>query len=96
MTVKVTKFDVVDYLKTKEDIARYLEAVIEENSSNLFVKAMEDIAKKKGMNKISKEIGVTRESLYKSLDGKTKVSFDTIYKILDVLGLKLSIVPKNC
>ena len=36
-------------------------------------------------------MGVGRESLYKSLSGTTKPRFETIYKILLALGLRLSI-----
>lgn len=93
--VNITKYDVIDYLKTEQDIASFLEAIIEENEPNLLIKAIGDVARARSINKISKDIGVNRESLYKSLNGETRVSFKTIYKVLDNLGLKINIVPKN-
>jgi probable addiction module antidote protein len=92
---KTTKFDVVDYLKTEGDIAGYLSAILEEGDPDLLVRAIGDIARARSINKISKSIGVNRESLYKSLSGSVKVNFDTIYKVIDSLGFKISILPKN-
>jgi probable addiction module antidote protein len=92
---KTTKFDVVDYLKTEEDIVGYLSAILEENSPTLLVRAIGDIARARSINKISKNIGVNRESLYKSLSGKTKVSFDTIFRVVNSLGFKIDIIPQK-
>lgn len=91
----ISKFNVADYLETEQAMAEYLEMVLEENDPSLLIKAIGDISKAKSINEISKNIGVNRESLYKSLSGNTKVSFNTIYQILNTLGLKLSITPKT-
>jgi probable addiction module antidote protein len=40
-------------------------------------------------------MGVSRESLYKSLSGKTKPQFGTIMEAIDKLGLKIVFQPKN-
>ena len=45
--VKTTKWDVVDYLKTGEDMAAYLEAAMEDGNPALIAKATEDIARAK-------------------------------------------------
>jgi probable addiction module antidote protein len=92
---KTTKFDVADHLKTEDDINGYLSAVLEENNPNLLIKAIGDIAKARSINKISKDIGVNREGLYKSLSGKIKVNFETVYKVVDNLGFKMLILPKR-
>lgn len=60
-------FDVVDYLKTDADIAEYLTVVLEDGDPALFVAAIGDIARAKGMSDIAKKSGVTRESLYRAL-----------------------------
>lgn len=93
--LEIKKFDAADYLKTEEDIAEYLRVVLEEKNPDLIIKAIGDIARAKSMNKISKDVGVNRESLYKSLSGEVGVNFKTIYNVLDALGLKLAIIPKN-
>ena len=47
------------------------------------------------MNELAKKMGVTREGLYKSLNGSTKPRFETICKALNALGFQLSIKSLN-
>ena len=44
-TIKLTKWDAVDHLKTEEDMALYLEACLEENDPALLAAALGDIAR---------------------------------------------------
>ena len=78
-------------LKTDEDIFNYIKAVIQESEPENIIKAIQEVAKIKGYNNLAEKMGVGRESLYKSLSGATKPRFETIYKILLALGLRLSI-----
>jgi len=90
MKIKTTKkWDVVDFLKTEEDMAAYLEAALEENDSTLVAAALGDIARAKGMTHIAKRAGLGRESLYKALSLDGNPEFSTILKIVSALGLKL-------
>ena len=90
MKIKTTKkWDVVDFLKTEEDMAAYLEAALEENDSTLVAAALGDIARAKGMTHIAKGAGLGRESLYKALSLDGNPEFSTILKIVSALGLKL-------
>ena len=52
-----------------------------------------DMTKAKGMGQITKEAGVGRESLYKSLDRNVNPSFHTIMKVVHALGGRLTIQP---
>jgi len=88
-----SKFDVVDYLKTEKDIAGYLSAVLEDGDPALFVAAIGDIAKAKGMTEIAKKSGVTRESLYRALKIEARPRFETVAKVVHALGMKLSVHP---
>lgn len=85
------KFDVVDYLKTEKDIATYLSAVLEDGDPALFVAAIGDIARAKGMTEIAKKSGVTRESLYRALKVEARPRFETVTRVVQALGMKLSI-----
>jgi probable addiction module antidote protein len=86
-----SKFDVVDYLKTDADIAGYLTAVLEDGDPALFVAAIGDIAKAKGMTEIAKKSGVTRESLYRALKVEARPRFETVARVIQALGMKLSV-----
>ena len=85
------KFDVVDYLKTEKDIAGYLNAVLEDGDPALFVAAIGDISRAKGMSAIAKKSGVTRESLYRALKIEARPRFETVAKVIHALGMKLSV-----
>ena len=55
--------------------------------------AIGDVTKAKGMGQITKEAGVGRESLYKSLDRNGNPSFQAIMKVVHALGGRLTIQP---
>ena len=90
-----TKFDIQDFLKTKEEVIEYLKASIEEDTPKEFLKSISNVLKSEGYAKITKKIGVTREGLYKGFSRKSKPKFETIYKTIDSLGLKFDIVSKK-
>lgn len=92
---QITEWNVLDYLKTEKDIANYLQAALEENDIEFFLVALGDVAKARSINKIAKEIGVGRESLYKSLSGARRPNVETVFKAIDALGLKVSFIPKD-
>lgn len=93
--LKLSKWDIVDCLDSEEAIAAYIDAALEENDPAYLIKAMNNIARARGVNELAKKMGVTREGLYKSFDGTTKPRFETIAKALDALGLRLQAVPKT-
>ena len=92
--IKVSDWNVLDYLDNEEAIAAYLQAAVAENDPQSLILAIGDIARARGINKMAADMGVNRESLYKSLNGKTKPQFETIYNAIDKLGLEMSFRPK--
>jgi len=92
--VKTTVWDMADHINTKEDVAAYLEAALEENDTALLLAVIGDIARSKGMAQIAKELNLARESLYRSLSQDGNPSFSTIVKVLDNLGFQLSVRQK--
>lgn len=88
-----TKFDIADYLDNKEMIAEYLNTVLEEGNSSDIIVAIGHIAKAVGMSKIAEETGMSRPSLYKALSEDSKPQFETIMKVLRVIGGQLNVKP---
>ena len=84
-------YDVVEHLRTREDMAAYLEASIEEsNGDAAFVaKALGDIARARGIAQVARNTGLSRESLYKALSGERVPTFDTVLRVVGALGLTL-------
>lgn len=89
--VKVSNFEITDFIKSKKDMNSYLDYLAEEDDPALLLSVINELSRKKGMSKIAKETGLARESLYKSLSENGNPSFYSIYKILRSLGLSLSI-----
>lgn len=84
-------FDAADYLKTDQDCAEYLSVVLEDGDPALVAAALGDVAKARGMSQVARESGLTREGLYKALSSQGNPSFATVMKVLQALGLKVSI-----
>ena len=80
-------------LKSEEDMAAYLAAALEEDDPAVFVAALGDIARAKGMTQIARETGLGRESLYKALSADGNPEFSTGMKVVRSLGLKLHASP---
>jgi probable addiction module antidote protein len=93
--IKTTPFDVADYLDSEEMIAEYLSVILEEDDPDLFVRALGDIARARGMTQIAKETGLGRESLYKALKSGSNLRYQTVQKVLKALGIKLTAEPMN-
>ena len=88
-------FDAAEYLKTDEDMALYLDAIIEESNGDprMIAIALGDIARAKGMTQIAKATGLARENLYKALSADGNPEFSTVMKVITALGIKLHAAP---
>ena len=93
MALETTKWDVVDHLKTDEDIVYFLEAVFEDGDPALITAALGDVARAKGMTQLAKDTGLAREALYRSLSAEGKPEFTTVLKVMRAFGLRLAAVP---
>jgi probable addiction module antidote protein len=68
MAIERRRWDSANYLKTKQDIAHYLDAVLEDGDDTELLKdALGAVARSQGMTEIAKEAGLSRSSLYKAL-----------------------------
>ena len=94
---KTSKYDVAEHLHTSKEMAAYLEACMEEADGDaaFIAKALGDIARAKGMTKVARDAGLSRESLYKALSGERSPEFGTILRVVDALGLKLHAQPAH-
>jgi probable addiction module antidote protein len=93
--LKTTKFDVIDYLKTEKDFEEYLAVALEEKDYKFLPVALADIARaRKAMTNAAKAAGVSRTTLYHSLSEAGRPAFETVAKVADSLGYKITLVPK--
>jgi probable addiction module antidote protein len=90
-----TKYDISDYLDSKEMIAEYLNAVLEEGDNADLIVALGHVAKAIGMSKIAEETGMSRPSLYKAFSEGAKPQFGTIMKVLKAVGGQIKMNPSS-
>ncbi|MDR0308814.1 MAG: putative addiction module antidote protein [Coriobacteriales bacterium] len=89
MTEKIKDFDVTKYLETEEDIAYYIEAVMDEDPALLPVALREVARLHGGMTDLARRTGLSRESLYRSLKDGSDPRYSTICKITAAYGVPL-------
>lgn len=88
---KFAPFNAAKYLDNEEVIAEYLAAALEDPNPEVFMMAVSDVAKARGIAKIAKDSGLGRESLYKALAPGAKPRFETVRKLVDALGVRWTV-----
>ncbi len=90
---KFAPFDAADYLDDEETIAEYITAALEDPNPDVFLAAVRDVARARGMAQLAQDAGLGRESLYKALAPGAKPRYDTVLRLLHAMGVKLSASP---
>ena len=88
---KTSPYDSAEYLNSRESINAYMEEALETHDPAFIAKALGTIARARGMSRIAKKAGLSRESLYKALSTEGNPEFGTIIRVMQALGLKFSI-----
>jgi probable addiction module antidote protein len=93
--MKTSKWDMAEFIETKEDVVAHLSVALEENDIDFLLSVLNVLARSKGMAQIAADLGVSREGLYKTLSPGSNPAFGTVVKTLDNLGLKLNVELKH-
>ncbi len=80
--IRVKEFDPSAYLDNDAVIAEYLTAALEDANPDVFLSAVGNVAKARGMSEIAEGTGLGRESLYKAFAPGAKPRYDTVLKVL--------------
>ncbi len=89
--VELQDFDMAEHLRSEEEIQLYLNEVLKEDDVDLILSALGDIAKARNMSQLAREVGVSREGLYKALSGNGNPTFSTVLKVMKALNLTLEV-----
>lgn len=89
----LSEYDSADYLQSPEDLAAYLNAILDENDSGLLAHALGVVARAQGMSKVAQSAGIEREALYKALRADAMPRFSTIQQVAGAMGLRLKVEP---
>jgi probable addiction module antidote protein len=92
--VRTLPYDVADQLRTPDEMAAYLDAWLAEAPDDVggIARALGDIARAKGMSKVARDSGLSRESLYKALSEDGNPSLSTVLKVAKALGIRIQAV----
>ena len=90
----IAAFDASEYLDNEEVIAEYLGAALEDRNPDVFLHAAADIARARGISMVAKHAGLGREQLCKTFAPGAKIQWNTVRKILDSLGLRLTVTNR--
>ncbi|MDV4146465.1 addiction module antidote protein [Shimia sp. FJ5] len=93
--VTFARYDTADYLKSEEEIAAYLAAVMEEGGDDpaYIARALGTVARARNMTALANEVGMSRVGLNKALSGEGNPTLSTVLKVAKALGLKVSFQP---
>ncbi|HIJ25795.1 MAG: putative addiction module antidote protein [Gammaproteobacteria bacterium] len=86
----LSEFDMAEYLTTEEEIVEYIRQVLEDGDAGELAAALGHIAKARGMSEIAKASGIKREALYKALRPSSQPRFETIQRVCNALGVKIT------
>ena len=81
-------------LQDPEEAAAYLNAALDDDSgmgSDIFLLALRDVAKARGIRQLAQDAQLSRESLYRTLSRNGNPRFSTLEAVLESLGLKLAV-----
>jgi probable addiction module antidote protein len=90
MAIETKPYDTADYLDSEAAVAAYLDAVFEDGDPSLVSHALGVAARARGMSRIARETGLSRESLYRALSAQGNPELGTVLRVMKALGLRLS------
>lgn len=87
-------------LATRKDFETgYMEAILEDykefRDTRPVISALKQIAIAKGMSKVAKDAVLPRVTLSRALSAKGNPRMDTLFSIIDALGLEISVRAKG-
>jgi probable addiction module antidote protein len=94
-TSGTTVYEASRFLDSPETISAYLAQSMKSQDPQVFMKALAEVAKAQGVNKVAEAAGVNRESLYKTLRGGSKTRYETVQKLMLALGVELTVQPMS-
>lgn len=91
MALATRRWDASETLRTKDDIAAYLNASLEDGDPALLKAALGDIARSKCAAEIAEASGLGPATLHKALSPGGIQEFAAVVKVLNALGLRFSV-----
>lgn len=84
----------LEALKDPRQAAEYLNAALED-SDEMFLIALRDVAEAGQVSRVARGAGVRRESVYRMLRRTGNPRYSSLLGVLETLGLRILIQPRN-
>lgn len=91
MKTETKPYNPVIFLQNDSEIVDYLNGAFMDEDPDMFIIVLGHVAKHKGIAQLVADTGLNRESLYKTLAGKSKPKRDTVQRILKALHVQLKV-----
>ncbi|MGL4943033.1 MAG: addiction module antidote protein [Thermoguttaceae bacterium] len=91
--ITVHEFDPSRYLDSETKIVEYLAVSAADTNPAVFLRALGNVARARGMTQLAKDAGLERDSLDKVFVPGKKPQFATVLKIVQALGMRLDVRP---
>ncbi len=91
MKTEIKPYSPFDRLLTDADMGDYLTQAFMDDDPAVFITALGHVAKHKGIAQLAAETGLNRESLYKTLSGKTQPKWGTVQRIIKALHITINV-----
>ena len=93
MAMKFAPFVPGEFLNTPERVAAYLQVSFEEDKPEEIANSLGIVARSAGMTEIARRTGLSRESLYRALSADGNPQLETVMRVLEACGLRLTVEP---
>lgn len=77
------------------EAAAYLNAALEDGSQDVFLMALRDVAKARGLMRLARESALNRENIYRILSEGGNPQLSSLKALLESLGLRLAVEPRH-
>lgn len=91
MAIETKPWDAAEVLSTPADIAAYLDAYLEDGTPEELLRAVNTIARSRGMSKLARQTGISREALYRAFSDNGNPTLDTLLRVMKALGVRLAV-----
>ena len=91
MAIETKPWDAAELLETPADIAAYLDAYLEDGTTEELLRALSTITSSRGMTALARDTGVSREALYRAFSDNGNPTLDTLLRVMKALGVRLAV-----
>lgn len=91
MALNTKPWDAAEVINTPADIAAYLDTYLEDGSPEELLRALNTIARSRGMSALARDTGISQEALYKAFSDNGNPTLDTLLRVMKAFGVRLAI-----